>query len=440
MKSTLLICFALLFSISLTAEMAMTLPEAKAYARIHSRELMLQQYEVDKAKLKVKEALSSLLPQVNGNIDYTHYGQLPTSIIPAGTFGNPEEQIFSFGFPENVSAQIEMQQVIFNGVFLIGLKGADVYVDMIAQEKAVKEEELADKVVRAFYNVLVTRESEEIIAKNISNLEKLLYETEQVYKNGLAEELDIDRLKLSLSNLNTQVSYLKKQTEISKTLFKFTIGMPVDSNLQIVGQLEEFLTEAGYIAENEIDFSGREEMKLFDIRENINQINVKRYRAGYYPSMSFFAALGSQAQRDNWNFFKFSEPWYNTRLLGVGIKVPIWDSFAKRSQVQSAKVDIERIKTGKEELLESYKLSYIIATNDLEQAKEELQDTRSSLSLAQKIYTTTQIKYREGIGSSLEMNTAESQLYDAQRNYVRAVYRVLIAKADIDKSLGKIKL
>lgn len=135
-------------------------------------------------------------------------------------------------------------------------------------------------------------------------------------------------------------------------------------------------------------------------------------------------------------FFNFDEPWYNTRALGVNISVPIWDSFGKRAQVQSAKVDVQRIRTGKEYLLESYRLSYRKAMLDLEQAREELENTLSNLALAEKIYRTTQIKYREGVGSSLEMNSAERELYTAQANYINAVYKVLIAKADIDKALG----
>jgi outer membrane protein len=424
-------------AMSVFAQAKMSLQEAKDYAIAHSLELKLQQYEVDKARLLVKESLASLLPQVTGGLDYTHYGKLPTSIIPENAFGNPEAIEVAFGFKENVSAKIEMTQVIFNGVFLIGLKGAEVYVDMISQEKAVKEEELLYQVVRAYFTALVAAENAGVVRQNIDNIAKLLYETEQIYLNGLAEELDVDRLKLSLSNLKTQVNYLDKQKELTLTLLKFTIGMPVDSTLELSDKLEDFLGSASMIPEAEADFSDRREMKLMDIREMINEINIKRYKAGYYPTVNFFAGVGSQAQRNKWNFFNFDEPWYNTRLLGVNINVPIWDSFGKRAKVQGAKVDVQRIRTGKEYLLESYRLAYKKAVLEMDQAKEELENTLSNLALAEKIYRTTQLKYREGVGSSLEMNSAERELYAAQANYINAVYKVLIANADINKALGK---
>lgn len=291
-----------LYAISASAQTGMSLPDAKAYALANSLELRLQQYEVDKAKLRVKESLASLLPQVTGGLEYLHYGKLPTSIIPENAFGNPETIEVAFGYKENMTAKVELSQVIFNGVFLIGLKGAEVYVDMISQEKAVKEEELLDQVVRAYYGALVAAENDAVVSRNIANLEKLLFETEQIFLNGLAEELDVDRLRLSLSNLKTQVNFLEKQKELALTLLKFTIGMPVDGDLVLSDRLEDFLGKASIQPDGPADFSNRREMQLMDIRERINEINIKRFRAGYYPSINFFAGLGSQAQRDKWSF------------------------------------------------------------------------------------------------------------------------------------------
>ena len=59
------------------------------------------------------------------------------------------------------------------------------------------------------------------------------------------------------------------------------------------------------------------------------------------------------------------------------------------------------------------------------------------MELAEKIYETTQLKYREGVGSSVEINQAEQSLFDSQSNYIRSRYDLLVSKMDLDRALGK---
>ena len=121
------------------------------------------------------------------------------------------------------------------------------------------------------------------------------------------------------------------------------------------------------------------------------------------------------------------------------MNVPIWDSFGRRGQVQYAELDLLRIQSEREKLMLSMDLEYETAKESLVKAKEELDYTESNIELAEKIYNVTQIKYREGVGSSIEMTNAERDLYAAQSNKLSAMLDLLIAKADIDKALGNIR-
>ena len=58
------------------------------------------------------------------------------------------------------------------------------------------------------------------------------------------------------------------------------------------------------------------------------------------------------------------------------------------------------------------------------------------VNLAEEIYKTTQIKFKEGIGSSFEMINAESEVTQARTNYLNALYQLNLSLIDLEKALG----
>ena len=394
-------------------------------------------WKLEKAELKVKEYLGLLLPQVNADLSFTHFGKLPSSIIPSNTFpGQTEDLVTTFGTPNNVSANINLSQIIFNGSFLIGVKGAQEYVELSKKELALNDEQIIDQVIRAFYAVLVTRENLEIITQNKTNLEKLIFETEQYYKNGFVEQLDVDRLKLSLTNLNTTIKGIELQVKLTETLLKYQMGMPLDEPIIVIGKLDDFLTNITIGIDSIADFSNRGDVNLMNARVNLQKTNIKRLKYEYLPSLVGFATIGSQALRQKFDFFNFNEPWLNQRFFGVQLNVPIWDSYSRKRTIQGVQVGIKQIEMTREIMLDGYEIQFENAKTELITAYDAYISYESNIQLAEKIYKTTQVKYKEGIGSSLELKSAESELYTTQSNYINAIYRVLIAKQEINKLLG----
>lgn len=414
-----------------------TLEKAKAYALEHAKSKLNSAYEIQKAELKVKEYLGVLLPQVNGDLSYTHFGKLPSSIIPSNTFpGQTEDMQVAFGTPNNVSANINLSQIIFNGSFLIGVKGAQEYVELTKKQTAIDEDEIINQVTRAYYTVLVTRENLSIIKKNRENLQKLIFETDQYYKNGFVEKLDVDRLKLSLTNLNTTITAIELQSKLSVTVLKFQMGMDLNQEIKVLGNLDEFLTNITITADSLADFSNRNDVTLMNARINLQHTNVKRIKYEYLPSISGFATIGSQAQRQKFDFFNFKQPWLNQRFFGFQVNVPIWDSYSRKRSIQGVEVGIKQIELAKEQMLDAYEIQFENAKTELISAFDAYNSYKSNIELAEEIYNTSKIKYKEGIGSSLELKSAEAELYTTQSNYLNALYRVLIAKQEINKLLG----
>lgn len=420
-----------------TVAQIFTLQEAKDYATIHAWSVQQSELEIEKAKLRVKEALSALLPQANGQVTYRHYGENFTSIIPAGSFpGQPVDMTVQFGVQENFDVNFTASQTIFNGIFLVGMKAAKTFVEIETSKKEITADEVEDQVTRAYYNALIAKENAAVISQNIKKLEEILKTTTALYNNGVVEVIDVDRLKLSLANLKTQVATLQKQYELTLYVLKYQMGYPIDEPIALSQTLEDFVSNIS-IPEvgEEIPFMQRKDYALMDKRESVNESNIKRYKAEYMPSLMAFGSMGALGLSQKFNFFG-KDPWYPYRFSGVQLNIPIWNSFGTKARVQSAKVDLERIKLGRLQMESAITLEYNKAKTDYLNATEELNNARSNMELAEKIYKITQIKYKEGVGSSLELTTAEQQVYTTQAILLSAKYKVLIAKTDIDKALG----
>ncbi len=468
-KIGLLIILCLSFQLQAQEQedvLVLSLKQAQTMAIGNSKDIVLADIEVDKAKAQVTQTMAALLPQVNANLSYTQYGKLPATIFPNeqarqtnevyGAIENafdglgvdvpisvdpellPVETAIQFGKKFNVNTEIMATQVVFNGVFLVGVKAANTFISIVEHRKVLTEEAILDNVKRSYYQVLASKENVNVLQKNINNLNKLKDDTKALYENGFAEEIDVDRLQLSLNNLNTQLDQAKRQVTLTESILKFQMGIDIYQPIQLVGALEDYVQEISYNLPEKGDFNKRTEISFYNVREKVNEFNVKRYQSAYYPSVVGYASLGSSAQRDKFSFFKFGGdyPWFNQRYFGFELSVPIWDSFGKKGQVQYAKLDLKRIQTERDQLFDKMDLQYETAKDGMVKAKEELDYAGENIELAEKIYNVSQIKYREGVGSSIEMTNAERDLYAAQANRLMAIYNLLIAKADIDKALG----
>ena len=108
----------------------------------------------------------------------------------------------------------------------------------------------------------------------------------------------------------------------------------------------------------------------------------------------------------------------------------------KSAKLERSRLDLERVQNQKKDLLQAISLEVSNARNTYLQARRSLDNQQANLELAERIFEMTQIKYREGVGSSVELTQAEQGLYQAQSNYITALYDLLVAKVDLETALG----
>ncbi|MFT5617033.1 MAG: outer membrane protein [Arenicella sp.] len=431
-----------------TSTQAMTLEQCIEYALKTNVNMLNARLEVETAKATVGEVKAMGLPQITGDIRTTWNYKVPISLLPASII--PEDQRppgivasdfvpveFSTKFQGN--AGINVNQLLFDGTYFLGLKAADTYTKLSVKAIDVTKSEVVAGITKIYYGVLVMKERQGIIKGNIKRISNLLRETTAMYENGFVEELDVDKLQVTYNNLENEQTRLNRFVESNLNLLKYQMGMPVYENLELVATLTEVTMNTSILESESVDYSLRPEYAVFQVQREIDMLDEKRYKVGYYPTVNLFGSAGYNMGSNDFDFFRFKDDtWFRNGAVGLQVNIPIFDGFRKKYQIQQAKLKLQKTDLSIIHLKKTIDWERKDALINLNNAITSLESQSKNMELAKKVIDKAQIKYKEGVGSSMEINNAETELLNAQNNYFSALYDALIAKVSYDKALGKL--
>ena len=420
-----------------------TLQEAINYALTNNTDIKIGQNNIKDAEQQIIERRASGLPQLNGTVSYNHFAVLPVTVLPEQfaldpSTGKPNpnfDRNVKFGVKNNLTGTLSLSTLLFDGSYLVGLQAARDYKTYVNKELASKQYDIKNQVIMAYLPALLIDLGVETLDKNIANLQKLSNETKEIFKQGFAEQLDIDRLELSLSNLKSEKDNLLRQKLSALNYLKFVMNYPVSKNLEIGDNIASFESQASDAAlSGKIAYESRPEYDVIKKGLDLNELNVKLNKAGYLPSLSAFANYQYIIQGDKLFSGAYSSPAF---ILGGKLNVPIFDSFMKKAKISRAKIQTLNFLEQKNVFERSVDLEVSNARNNFNNANERLANQKKNIALAEKIYETTQTKYKNGLGSSLEITQAEQSLYATQQQYNQALYDVIVANFNLNKAIGK---
>ena len=438
--------------------------EAQAYAVEHSYAVKNARIDALSAESQVKELTSIGLPQVYGTIDYQNFIDIPTQVAPADAFGFPaylNEFLFGvaqetgvpinapttdpdavselkFGAPQTMTAGISVSQLIFDGSYFVGLQAAKAYADVMQGSIRRSEQQVKDQVAQAYHTVLVAQKNVEALEGSAKVMDKILSETKSLQKSGFLEQQDVDQLQLTLNDLNNKRDYASQQKEIALLMLKFQLGVKGTDNVSLTDTIDN-LTSADQteLSVHPFNLSNNIDYQVQTDYRRLMDLNMKNEKAKALPSIGAFYNFQKNAQRDEFDFLDFDKTWYPIQIWGVQLSVPIWSSFQGKHRVQKARLEVERADLQLLQIEDGANLEYKSARSEHTYARKNMTNQEESHALAQRIFEKTQIKYKEGVASSMELAQAESQLLTAYGSVISATLALLNASSRLNKALGR---
>jgi outer membrane protein TolC len=408
-----------------------------------------------------REITAAAFPQINGSVGMIHYFNVPVQSIPnfiapatynvlrqegvkngagntitmpnGGNFGNLPLQ---FGTPWTSNAGLDFSQLLFDGQVFVGLQARSAAMELSKKYAEVTAEQIKANIYKIYYQLVVGKTQLSSLEANIDRFTKLLHDTKEIYKNGFAEKLDVDKLVVQLNNLTTEKEKVINQLYVGNAGLKFLLNMPQKEELILTDSLTEGELKSNIMDES-VNYSDRKEIQLLTLASKMNGYNVKRYNLSRIPTVAAFGSYSKNAQRTSFNFFDKGD-WFTTSLIGLKVAVPIFDGFARRSKIASAKFALDKSNNSLQQAKESMDYEVIQARVKMKTAILTADVQKQNIKLAEDVFRITQKKFTEGLGSNQEIYNAQTELKVTQNNYYGALYDAISAKIDYLKAAGKL--
>ncbi len=415
------------------AQSPMSLKECIDYGLKHHSMQVVANNDIAAAKQKVREGLAGYLPQVNGSVSFDDNLVRPTTIIPAGTF-SPQEIKVQFGNQYVTNGAVQLDQVVYDRSMLLGLKILDPYGDIAVITKEKNEQMLMYGAAMSYYQIQIYMEQSRLLGENIAKFEKIADVIKLQVDKGVARKMDYDRVNVGLTNLKIQQKVMENEIEMAYNRLKNAIGMPLDNPMTVVdgGWNRE---EALSTTPSTVGGPG----KVLDLRIQekgieIQEIQLRRSRAMYIPSLGIYARTGAQAFGNE--FGKSFSKWYGYASLGLSLRIPIWNSFKTPAMVKqnqlalySANENLKMSKANVEMQQQNAEMQWVSAQTSID-------GVRKNMELAKEVLDVTQLQMEQGVATLSDYLNADYAHKEAQTNYITALLRVITARLEFEKAQG----
>ncbi len=432
----------------------LTLKQACEYALQHNKSLLNARDQALSSKEKIRESIAQGFPQVTSSLDYMTYFNYEMNFSFGGggegiDFNNPlfdegDRAVLGtigsmFGSSEPIvmkdqlTGNIKVSQLLFSGQYIAGVKAAKIARQLAEQNVVASEFDVKENVTNTYFLILTTEQTLRIIGENLNNLNTIQQHTANMYKAGIAEETDVDQLKITVSQLKNSQKALERMNQLNYNILKFQLGLPPDADVSLADDLTRVMELAG---------AGEEVSADHDITANINymmmesQVQLNRKLLSL-QNMSYTPTLAA--------FYNYTEKFITTafdlnpnHLAGFTMSLPIFTGGMRRAQVAQARINLEIAERNRDMVKDQLELQQNQLLYNYQNALENYNTQKENVAIAERVYKSIQNKYQQGVASSLDLTQANSNFLNAENNYISAMHTLLQAKISLDKLYNKL--
>jgi outer membrane protein TolC len=365
--------------------LSVSLNQALAYATEFGYQCRNAEKDIEIAKKKVNETIAIGLPQINSS------GYLSNSIKQqVNTIQFGDSSITSvFGTKYNSSIGARVDQLLFDGSYLVGLKASKVYLQLSQKAKTKTDIDIKQAVAESYFLVLVAKQNIIDFKKELEVNEKTLKQSQAYFDNGFIDDIDNDQVKLMVNKSRRIYLESKRQYEVAMVVLKFTMGYPIENPLKITDTIQDLLalipvkTEAAFNVRNHINF------QMIETQIDIQKLSINNQKAKAMPRLSAFA---------NYEYIYFGDELSDltnttNSAIGLSLSIPIFSSFQRTAQLKQKKIELLKLKTNKEMIEQNLKQNVFISSTNLSNSREQYYIASEGLDIAQRIFQKSLVKF-----------------------------------------------
>lgn len=415
--------------VSLSLRQAIDMAAKQSYA-VQASEL-----EAQKAEAKIKEITGMGLPQIAATGTMNNYLKVPKMVVP-NFFGGEGVAAIEFALPWSVTGAVQLQQLLFDGSYLVGLRAAR---EMRTKSSIDLEQTALNarvQAAKAYLSVLAAEEGVRLVGEGLPVLEKAARDARAMFDQGLMEDTDADRITVQLDETRNQQRNLQQQARVARSYLALVLGLPSGTPITLTDALQPLLddpAEAG-LADVSFNVDQHVDHQVAASMMRLGELDVRNKKAAYMPTLGGFI---NYQQAFNYTEFDIMNGswWFPGSMWGLQLNVPIFSSGVRQQKLKQSKLALDQanvnLKATEQRLLAEKEQQQAI----LKAAQDSYLTGKSNLALSKKIFDRTSIKFTEGVSSSFELTQEHSNYLTTQQTYIQRIVDLLQARTDMRKAL-----
>ena len=438
---TICLCLGISAVASAQQKLELTLDEAIGIALSDNPTIQVANLEIERYDYVRKQALSSLYPQVDASAQYS-LALRRQEMAEGLSFGGKN----TFNVAGTVSLPLFVPSVYRQ------LKMTRTQMEVAVESARSNRIDMIAAVRASYYNILLAEQSLIVLEEAATTTDRVVKNTEELYKNGLAAEYDYLTARVQRSNLDPQILQVKNGIDIAKLQLKMYLSIPEDVEVDVVGSLDDFKNMALMGSDYEFDLENNTTIKTLDLQLELLDHQEKLIQTTRMPTVAAFGQIsyigqersdlggllggmtggGSTATTEQSKFW-----WQYPISLGAQINIPLFAGFKKTNQLREVRNQQEQLRIQRDYAEQGIRLQVQQSVNTLLTARSMMVANAETVLQAEKAYEISLTRYESGAGTILELNSAQLSLTQAQLSYSQSIYDYLAAYAEYEKVLGK---
>lgn len=329
----------------------------------------------------------------------------------------------SQGYRWQSSVGITATQILYaQGKVGTGIEIAKAYKRVSEVNLENKKAQVRYDVANAFDQLIYLDSAISIMYASKDMLQENLNFVEQSLKSGLATELDLIRVQLSMDQLNSKIASTEKKRILARNALLNTMGLEWESDVQFQGDLRD--PAAGYTYPDTSMANvkkRRRELVMLEETENMKNLNIEIEEGGYKPTV---VLLGGIKYANNKNdFFDWDAPKWDklNKYVALNVTMNLFNGMKTRESVTQAKSSLRSTQIQKETAERGFRMQIESCANTLEDANSQIEIAKRQIDLAQRNYDLTNDAYKLGRETQLNLLTAENSLRTAKLDYMNSI-------------------
>lgn len=413
----------------------LTLKDAVNYALQNKLEARKAKLAVENAEYQIQEVRSRALPSISasGNLTYNPIIQQTAVDFGQGT------QLLALGQKWSSVAGVSLTQNIFDQSVFTGLRAAKTTREFYQVNAELTDEQVIERVANNYYNVYVQRIQLTVVDSNYVNTAKIRDIIKGQFDNGLAKRIDLDRINVTVSNLDAKRIQLRSNLEQQENALKFFIGMPIQTAIVLPDTQFEVTPQS---LNDTPDTTQLPQYRLMQKQKELYEFNKKAIQAAYYPTLSLTAGYNYIGQGPKMPWFQLSSAgvyWTDFSAIAMNLHIPIFTGFGTRAKVRQADIDIRETEEDLKDTKLSLDLAYSNAKSQMVVSLTNIANQKENVKLAQEVLDDVQNNYQNGLASLTDLLDAETSYITSQRNYTNALLTYKLAEVQLIKAKGELK-